>query len=30
MFEKEGLIELNEKDLRIVKYDSLREISRRG
>ena len=30
MFEKEGLISLNEKDLKIVKYDLLREISRRG
>jgi hypothetical protein len=30
MFEKDGLIKLNEKDLKIVNYDSLREISRRG
>jgi CRP-like cAMP-binding protein len=30
MFEKEGLIELNEKDIRIVKHPSLIEISRRG
>src|SRR5664280_2782020 len=30
MFEKDGLIALNEKDLKIVKYDALREISRRG
>jgi CRP-like cAMP-binding protein len=30
MFEKDGLIMLNEKDLRIVKYDALREISRKG
>ena len=30
MFEKDGLIVLNEKDLRIVKYDALREISRKG
>jgi len=29
-FEKDGLIELNEKDLRVVKYDELNEISRRG
>jgi CRP/FNR family transcriptional regulator len=29
-FEKDGLIELNEKDLRVVKYDELHEISRRG
>ena len=30
MFEKDGLIELKEKDLKILKYDLLREISRRG
>jgi CRP/FNR family transcriptional regulator len=30
MFEKDGFIALNEKDLKIVKYDSLREISRKG
>ena len=30
MFEKEGLIELHEKDIRIVKHDALLEISRRG
>jgi hypothetical protein len=30
MFERDGLIVLNEKDLRIVKYDALREISRKG
>jgi CRP-like cAMP-binding protein len=30
MFEKEGLIELNEKDIKIVKHASLVEISRRG
>jgi CRP/FNR family transcriptional regulator len=30
MFEKDGLIALNEKDLKIIKYDALREISRRG
>jgi CRP-like cAMP-binding protein len=30
MFEKEGLIELNEKDIKIVRHDSLLEISRRG
>jgi CRP/FNR family transcriptional regulator len=30
MFEKDGLIALNEKDLRILKYDALREISKRG
>ena len=30
MFEKDGLIVLNEKNLRIVKYDALREISRKG
>jgi len=29
-FEKEGLIELHEKDIKIVKEDALREISRRG
>jgi CRP/FNR family transcriptional regulator len=30
MFEKDGLIELNEKDLKIIKYDALREISKKG
>jgi CRP/FNR family transcriptional regulator len=30
MFEKDGLIELNEKDLKIIKYDAIREISKRG
>jgi CRP/FNR family transcriptional regulator len=30
MFEKEGLIELNEKDIKIIKPASLLEISRRG
>jgi CRP/FNR family transcriptional regulator len=30
MFEKEGIIELNEKDIKIVKYDILRELSKRG
>jgi CRP/FNR family transcriptional regulator len=30
MFEKDGLIALNEKDLKILKYNSLGEISRRG
>jgi CRP-like cAMP-binding protein len=30
MFEKDGLIELNEKDIKIIKQDSLLEISRRG
>jgi CRP/FNR family transcriptional regulator len=29
-FEKEGLIELHEKDIRLVKHDALTEISRRG
>lgn len=28
--EKEGIIELNDKDIKILKYDSLAEISRRG
>jgi CRP-like cAMP-binding protein len=30
IFEKDGLIELNEKDIKILKYDALLEISRRG
>lgn len=30
IFEKEGLIELHEKDIKIVKQDALLEISRRG
>jgi CRP/FNR family transcriptional regulator len=30
VFEKEGIIELNEKDIKIVKYDILRELSKRG
>jgi CRP/FNR family transcriptional regulator len=30
MFEKDGLIVLNEKNLRIVNYDALREISRKA
>jgi CRP-like cAMP-binding protein len=30
IFEKDGLIELNEKDIKIIKQDSLLEISRRG
>jgi CRP/FNR family transcriptional regulator len=30
MFEKDGLIVLNEKDLNIIKYNALREISKRG
>jgi hypothetical protein len=30
MFEKDGLIELNEKDIRIIKHAALLEISRRG
>jgi CRP/FNR family transcriptional regulator, polysaccharide utilization system transcription regulator len=30
MFEKEGLIELNEKDIKILKHSALHEISRRG
>jgi CRP/FNR family transcriptional regulator len=30
MFEKDGLIKLNEKDLKIVNYDTLRELSKRG
>jgi CRP-like cAMP-binding protein len=29
-FEKEGLIELKEKDIRIIRHDTLSEISRRG
>jgi len=29
-FEKEGLIELHEKDIKILKEDALLEISRRG
>lgn len=29
-FEKEGLIELHEKDIRLVKHEALNEISRRG
>jgi CRP-like cAMP-binding protein len=29
-FEKDGLIELHEKDIKIIKYDTLDEISRRG
>ena len=29
-FEKDGLIELNEKDIKILKHDALLEISRRG
>jgi CRP-like cAMP-binding protein len=29
-FEKDGLIELNEKDIRIIKYNELLEISRKG
>ena len=30
MFEKDGLIALNEKDLNIIKYNALCEISKRG
>jgi len=30
MFKKDGLIALNEMYLKIVKYDSLRDISKRG
>ena len=30
MFEKDGLIELNEKDIKILKHDALLEISRKG
>lgn len=30
MFEKDGLIELRDKDLKILKYDALLEISKRG
>lgn len=29
-FEKDGLIELHEKDIKIIKYDTLEEISRKG
>ncbi|MGB8492260.1 MAG: Crp/Fnr family transcriptional regulator [Bacteroidales bacterium] len=29
-FEKDGLIELNEKDIKVIKHDALLEISRRG
>lgn len=29
-FEKDGLIELHEKDIKVIKYDTLHEISRRG
>lgn len=29
-FEKDGLIELHEKDIKVIKYDSLDEISRKG
>ena len=29
-FEKDGLIELKEKDIRIVRYETVEEISRRG
>jgi CRP/FNR family transcriptional regulator len=29
-FERDGLIELNEKDIRILKHNELLEISRRG
>jgi CRP/FNR family transcriptional regulator len=29
-FEKDGLIELNEKDILIINHDGLREISRKG
>jgi hypothetical protein len=29
-FEKEGLIELNEKDIRIIQPENLSEISKRG
>lgn len=29
-FEKDGLIELNEKDIRIINHETLREISKRG
>jgi CRP-like cAMP-binding protein len=29
-FEKDGLIELHEKDIRLIKHDALNEISRRG
>jgi CRP-like cAMP-binding protein len=29
-FEKDGLIELHEKDIRVIKYDTLDEISRKG
>ena len=29
-FEKDGLIELNEKDILVVNHDGLREISRKG
>jgi len=30
MFEKDGLIKLNEKDLKIVNYDTLVKLSKRG
>lgn len=29
-FEKDGLIELHEKDIKVIKYDTLDEISRKG
>jgi CRP/FNR family transcriptional regulator len=29
-FEKDGLLELHEKDIKIIKYESLEEISRKG